>query len=330
MKNYTSGLLLLSVCFVSMPAFSQAEPQFKNSVLVCRARQCAETSYAMSQGFFFNKVDQMMKRNIGKAVLLCEADPVSHVCLSQGLTIPAQTLLENIDIKIDGLKLTDEQLVSGQKALDVVFDYKIRANEIFPKCQLGVSRLTVSAVDKVEMTTDDFVCHITETGRTAINATYNIDYLDFDYGFIGAYYTIGVGETVKGDKTGYVLMRFTDKTPKGEGEIEENIKDQTEQVVSVEVEANLPEILKLTAPTLLPEDEEVVSDTSVSEVEVVQEEQPKTENTPEPVKVKSQETQKPMQKVVKTTIVEKTTILSDGTRKTEEPIKRTIVGDVIQ
>ena len=327
MKLHTSGLLLLSACLLSVPTLAQNEEQPRNSVLVCRARQCAETSYSMSQGFLFNKIDQMMKRNIGKAVLLCEADPVSHVCLTQGLEIQAQAAFEPVNIKIDTLALTDEQLISGETALDAVFDYKVRANKTFPKCQLGVSRLTVSAVDKVELATNDFSCQITETGNTAINATYNIDYLDFDYGFIGAYYTIGIGETVKGDKTGYVLMRFTDKAPWGENETEETIQEKVNQDVSVKVDPALPEILKQTAPALQAENE-----MSVSETESVQEMQQKTEAVPVPVKeeIKLQEEQKPTQKVVKTTIVEKTTILSDGTRKTEEPIKRTIVEGINQ
>lgn len=317
MKIYTSGLLLLSTCLITTQTLAQ------NSVLVCRARQCAEASYAMSQGFLFNKIDQMMKRNVGKAVLLCEADPVSHVCLTQGLEIQTQAAFEPVAIKIDGLELTDSQLVSGQTALNMVFDYKVKANETFPKCQLGISQLNVQAVDKVDLATDDFNCQITETGNTALNATYNIDYLDFDYGFIGAYYTIGVGEAVKGDKTGYVLMRFTDKAPWGDNEKEEANYEEIKQDISVEVETTLPEILKQTAPADGMVQEEPVE-------KVIETEQPKQEVVVDPVKETVVETQKPTKKVVKTTIVEKTTILSDGTRKTEEPIKRTIIGEIIQ
>ena len=326
MKIYTSGLLLLSACFLSVQAMAQTEEQPKNTVLVCRARQCAETSYSMSQGFLFNKIDQMMKRNVGKAVLLCEADPVSHVCLNQGLEIPAQASFEQVDIKVDGLELTNEQLISGQTALEVVFDYKIRANKTFPKCQLGVSRLTVPSVDKVELATNDFTCHITETGRTAINATYNIDYLDFDYGFIGAYYTIGIGEAVQGDKTGYVLMRFTDKAPWGDNTSSEVAQEEDKTTVKTEKDVNLPEILKLTAPA-----NEIIQENNPV---VVPEEPVKKEVIAAPVQAKQEEQvssdSKQTKKVVKTTIVEKTTILSDGTRQTEEPIKRTIIKDIVQ
>ena len=326
MKIYTSGLLLLSACFLSVQAIAQTEEQPKNTVLVCRAHQCAETSYSMSQGFLFNKIDQMMKRNVGKAVLLCEADPVSHVCLNQGLEIPAQASFEQVDIKVDGLELTNEQLISGQTALEAVFDYKIRANKTFPKCQLGVSRLTVPSVDKVELATNDFTCHITETGRTAINATYNIDYLDFDYGFIGAYYTIGIGEAVQGDKTGYVLMRFTDKAPWEDNTSSEVAQEEDKTTVKTEKDVHLPEILKLTAPA-----NEIVQENNPV---VVPEEPVKKEVIAVPVQVEQEEQVSSdsiqTKKVVKTTIVEKTTILSDGTRQTEEPIKRTIIKDIVQ
>jgi hypothetical protein len=112
-------------------------------------------------------------------------------------------------------------------------------------------------VDKVEMTTQDFGCRITETGNTAINATYNIDYLDFDYGFIGAYYTVGVGESVRGGKSGYLLMRFTAKP-----EATKKTVVQEKEVVSEKISVTLePEILQETAPVKNQEVSDAFSET---------------------------------------------------------------------
>ena len=41
-----------------------------------------------------------------------------------------------------------------------------------------------------------------------INNIYNIDYIDLDYGIIGAYYSTGMTGASNGGNNGYVLMKF--------------------------------------------------------------------------------------------------------------------------
>ena len=328
MKKYTLGFLILSAVASAVVTPAGAETQGPLPVLVCRAHQCASAPHSMTKGFLFNKIAQMFQNNLGKSVLMCEADPASHVCLEEGLLVPAQTAFSETDIRIDGMKLVDEKLVRGETALDAVFDYRVQANDTFPTCQLGLTRLTVDFLDKVEMVTQDMACQITETGRTAINATYAIDYLDFDYGFIGAYYTLGVGEAVRGDKSGYVLMRFTHRPAAAEPVVEE--------VVTVEAEtvpvAAAPAILQETAPEVTEEPAAAVTETeTVTEVRA-------TAETPAPLNLTKKVTETvetvtkvsapvppPKPTVIKTTVVEKTVITSDGKRKITPPEKRTLI-----
>lgn len=292
-KSYSLTCILALV--MSSNAFADVETN-PMPVLVCRARQCAEASYSMTKGFLFNKVAQMMERNIGKKVLICEADPVSHACLTEGIHIPAETKLSKTQVTIEDAVLTDSKMVMGSTAVDIVFDYKVKANATYPKCQLNISRLNVDYVDKVEMMGNDFSCNVTETGSTSMNMTYNIDYFDFDYGFIGAYYTIGIGEAVKGDKSGYMLMRFTDEAPQtATTEVKTKTVSTTETKTTVG--ANEPDILKETAPQI-----EVVT------TEVVKEKAPT---------------------VVKTTTIEKTIITPDGSKKDVIPPEtRTVVEEL--
>ena len=63
-----------------------------------------------------------------------------------------------------------------------------------------------------------FECRFTKTGTTVLSSLYNIDYVDMDYGILGAYYTLGAGQTSKGGRVGYALMRFTE-TPNFGNEI---------------------------------------------------------------------------------------------------------------
>ncbi|MBR6411797.1 MAG: hypothetical protein IKS41_01380, partial [Alphaproteobacteria bacterium] len=264
MKKYMSGLLTLSLAMGILPASAQIDNLSSTSVLVCRAHQCANAPYSMTKGFLFNKIAQMMEKNIGKTILVCEADPATHICLTEGISIPADNSYSPVQVNIQKLKMVDEKKLNGSTGLDLVWDYRIKADRTYPPCQLALSRLTVDYTDKVELSTQDFMCNITETGQTLLNATYNIDYLDFDYGFIGAYYTIGISGTVQGDKTGYALFRFTSRPPA--------IVESTEPLpapLPPEVEP-IPEILQETAPkTQTPVQEVVVTaEPVVEKVEV--------------------------------------------------------------
>ena len=337
MKKYMSGLLALSLATGILPASAQIDNLSSTSVLVCRSHQCANAPYSMTKGFLFNKIAQMMEKNIGKTVLVCEADPASHICLEEGINIPSDTTYSPVQVSIQKLKLADEKKLNGSTGLDLVWDYRIKADRTYPPCQLVLSRLTVDYPDKVELTTQDFICNITETGQTSLNATYNIDYLDFDYGFIGAYYTIGISGAVQGDKTGYALFRFTAKPPVIT-EATEPLPEPLPQVVEP-----IPEILQETAPATTTQVQEVVVTTepTVQKVEVPLPPQPepivvetkpirvvpeiviRQEPAPAPV-------EPPKPTIIKTTTVEKMVITSDGNRQITPPEVRTIIDGKIQ
>ncbi len=245
MRLQNFGLICLMAVGIGL---SVTDVRAADTVLVCRARQCAAASYSMTRGFLFNKIAQMMEDNIGKTALLCEADPVSHVCLSEGIQAEANAAFARTQITIPTVKIVDSKLLKGSTGMDLVLDYAVRANNTTPRCQLALSRLNVDYVDKVEMTTGDFSCALTQTGNTSLNLSYNIDYLDFDYGFVGGWYTLGIGEAVRGDKTGYVLMRLTDKAPIAAIAPAPAVQVAPVPVVAVPVPAIEPEILKETAP----------------------------------------------------------------------------------
>jgi len=320
MKKYMFGLLALSVAAGALPATAQIDDLSSTSVLVCRSHQCANAPYSMTKGFLFNKIAQMMEQNVGKTVLVCEADPTTHICLTEGITVPADTSCSPAQVKIQHLKLMDEKKLNGATGLDLVFDYQINAGPTYPSCQLALSRLMVNYTDKVELTTQDFLCNITETGQTSLNATYNIDYLDFDYGFIGAYYTVGIGGAVRGDKTGYALFRFTAKPPVTPIIVEQQPVVMVPQVQTQEVVVDTePVVQKVEVPVPAQPTVEVKPVRIVPEIVIRQEAAPAKE---------PEAPSKPT--VVKTTTVEKMVITSDGKRQVTPPEVRTIVDGKIQ
>lgn len=194
-------------------------PKTPYSILICRSKQCAKAEYSMTKEFLYNRLVKLFESNLNKDILLCDADPVSHVCYNHAIRVPAQTNVLNVDIKIPSIRLLDAKLLKGQTALDLIFDYNVEINNIRSVCQSSVTRLSVDFIDKVQMLSPGFDCRFTTTGNSALNASYNIDYVDFDYGTLGAYYTIGAGEMVRGGASGYLLMRFVERQPSSEADV---------------------------------------------------------------------------------------------------------------
>lgn len=194
-------------------------PKTPYSILICRSKQCAKAEYSMTKEFLYNRLVKMFESNLNKDILLCDADPVSHVCYNHAIQIPARTNVLDVDIKIPSIRLLDAKLLKGQTALDLIFDYNVDINNMRSVCQSSVTRLSVDFIDKVQMLSPGFDCRFTTTGNSALNASYNIDYVDFDYGALGAYYTIGAGEMVRGGASGYLLMRFVERQPSSEKDV---------------------------------------------------------------------------------------------------------------
>jgi len=181
------------------------------------------------------------------------------------------------------------------------------------------------------MTTQDTICNITETGRTSINATYAVNYLDFDYGILGAYYTIGVGESVQGDKLGYLMMRFTEKAPQTTEVISDEQPEKVEVVEESETVNTLPSILRQTTPEVSIE--ELLSQKTTETVTETKAEEPVLEETvalPEAEATVKIEEEPPVPTVVKTTIIEKTVITPDGKHQVSPPEKRTLINGELQ
>lgn len=202
--------LISGMAVLGMIGSAAAADLDHTSVLVCRAKQCAKAEYSMTREFLYNKLVQLFEKNLNKDVYLCEADPISHVCYNPAIVIPARTSLVSADVVIPSARVLDAKMVNNQ-VLDVIFDYTVDINSLRSVCQSSRSRLKVDYVDKVQMISPAFECRFTETGSSEVNMSYNIDYVDFDYGTLGAYYSAGIGSTVQGGASGYVLMRFAEK-----------------------------------------------------------------------------------------------------------------------
>ena len=58
------------------------------SIVVCRSHQCAPAKISMSREYIFNSLLQLFDNNNYQKVLICAADPQSHTCIENYISLP--------------------------------------------------------------------------------------------------------------------------------------------------------------------------------------------------------------------------------------------------
>ena len=81
-----------------------------NSLIVCRAKQCAPAELSMSREYIFNALAHIVDNNLDATALLCEANPQAHVCTNPYLTVPAKVGVTPAYVFFDGVKVVGEPL----------------------------------------------------------------------------------------------------------------------------------------------------------------------------------------------------------------------------
>lgn len=180
-----------------------------NSLIVCRAKQCAPAELSMSREYIFNALAHIVDNNLDATALLCEANPQAHVCTNPYLTVPAKVGVTPAYVFFDGVKVVDASVVKGKTALNLALGYNLSYNGQTPTvCKPDTAMIYVKSNNDVVLNGNGFKCEMTSVGTTTIRVMFDIDYIDLDYGYIGGYYSIGLSGPANGGGSGYGLIRL--------------------------------------------------------------------------------------------------------------------------
>lgn len=180
-----------------------------NSLIVCRAKQCAPAELSMSREYIFNALAHIVDNNLDATALLCEANPQAHVCTNPYLTVPAKVGVTPAYVFFDGVKVVDASVVKGKTALNLALGYNLSYNGQTPTvCKPDTAMMYVKSNNDVVLNGNGFKCEMTSVGTTTIRVMFDIDYIDLDYGYIGGYYSIGLSGPANGGGLGYGLIRL--------------------------------------------------------------------------------------------------------------------------
>ena len=209
-KKIIQSMVLCSL--VLSAGFAVAQELDKNEVItVCRSKQCRLADLVMTREFMYNKLASMLHNNIGKELSFCEADPVTRTCTADSISFDSIVGVTPSTVSLYTAQVLDSKALPDDMTLKFVLDYQLSVGEIIPACQASLSKIVIEDVDSIYLETTGFECQFNDAGSSTLNASYDVDYLDFDYGVIGAYYSIAAeGETVGGN-SGYALIHFDNK-----------------------------------------------------------------------------------------------------------------------
>lgn len=214
------------------------------SVVVCRAKQCAPAKISMSKEYIYNSLMHLLDNNAQNKALICSADPSSHVCTENYITLPITVGVTPANMYIDDVKITDVSASLGNKSLNLVLNYNVTYNGQYPTCKPAETLVYVKNSNNIILEDAGYACKMTTIGNTTIKTLFAIDYIDLDYGYIGGYYSIGLSGPAYGGGSGYMLLRLPKDayplTPVLMGEEEKKPEAQTAPAEEVKAEEPTP------------------------------------------------------------------------------------------
>lgn len=180
----------------------------KTSIVVCRSHQCAPAKLSMSREYIFNSLSQLFDNNNYQRMLVCEADPQTHTCIENYITLPISVGVVPTNAYIDYIKITDVIMGKQGSSLNLILNYNLTYGGQVAECTPAKSLLFARSIDHVIMEDNGYNCKMTTIGVTNVKTVFTIDYIDLDYGYIGGYYSIGLSGPAYGGSNNYMILRM--------------------------------------------------------------------------------------------------------------------------
>lgn len=179
-----------------------------DSIIVCRAKQCAPANLSMSAEYIYNSLLHLFQNNNHQTALICEGNGSTHSCIETYITMPVTVGITPAHAYIDSVKISDVSINKGKKSLNLLLNYNLTYNGQTPDCTPAQSIAFVKNAKNIIVEDSGYNCKMTTISSTNIKTLFAIDYIDLDYGFIGGYYSIGLSGPAYGGGNGYMLLRL--------------------------------------------------------------------------------------------------------------------------
>ena len=178
------------------------------SIVVCRSHQCAPAKLSMTREYIFNSLLQLFDNNNYQKMLVCQADPLSHTCIEDYITLPVKVGVVPTNAYIDSVKITDVIVGKKGSSINLILNYNMTYGGQVAECTPAKSLLFARTIDHVLIEDSGYNCKMTTIGLTNVKTIFTIDYIDLDYGYIGGFYSIGMSGPAYGGGNDYMILRL--------------------------------------------------------------------------------------------------------------------------
>ncbi len=172
------------------------------SLYVCQGGKCSYINNSTPAKPWLRKLYPLFQqRNV--RIDFCEANKKQRFCLAEGLNwyATSQNITAYFSIPV-------ARTLPQRNTLQM--DYLVRVNEFIPSCGFSLSTLEAMEDQTIRLVSHFFPCQVTDFGKTQIQNTFYIDYIDFDNAVLGAKYQIQTHGMLSSESAGYTLMKFRD------------------------------------------------------------------------------------------------------------------------
>ena len=184
------------------------EVQFtERPTIICRDFNCTRLNDRITRTFLFNSLANMFLTNAHSRVFICEADPFSRSCLQSGISFPVRAGIANALVKIPKATVSQVNLSRGLSRATVTMTYEFLINGIKHTCEPTIMDISVPNNSQATLMNREFACNLTSDGVSNVSLLLNVDYIDLDYGLIGAYYSLGLQGPSTGASNGYLVFK---------------------------------------------------------------------------------------------------------------------------
>lgn len=227
--------------FAPEVALQQPTIKMPNSIIVCRAKQCAPAKLSMSKEFIYNTLLHMFDSNARKKAPVCKADPHTHACTEEFVSVPVTVGITPAYLYIDDVKITDVSISKkNTSAMDLVLNWNISYNGQTPVCRPSKTLLYAKNIDNVIMEDNGYNCKMTTIGTSSVKTLFAIDYIDLDYGYIGGFYSLGLSGPAFGGGSGYMIIRLPNDISMNPEDFQFDVKNEEKDSNTFTVIENIP------------------------------------------------------------------------------------------
>ena len=175
--------------------------------VVCRDFNCTRLNNRITRTFLFNSLANMFLTNAHSRLYICEADPFSRSCLQSGISFPVRSGIANALVKIPKATISSVDLSTGLSRATATLNYEFLVNGIKRTCEPTVMDISVPNNSQATLINREFACNLTSDGMSNVSLLLSVDYIDLDYGLVGAYYSIGMQGSAMGGGNGYLVFK---------------------------------------------------------------------------------------------------------------------------